>query len=1106
MNERYTPILAIVVMLGLLALWGTIVTSVGAAPAWQLDQTPTATPTSTPTPTDTPTATPSPTPTSTPTDTPTPSPTPTDTPTPSPTPTPTDTPTPTPTPATGAIAGVVFYDANGDYFYQPGEDLLAGAVIVLLQGGLPVDSRVTGVDGAYAFTGLLPGPYVVQELSAPPGYYARVPAVPVYVTALMTTTVDFPNATATPTPTATPTSTPTPTLTPTPTSTPTDTPTPTATPTPTPTETPTPTPTSTPTPTETPTPTPTPTETPTPTSTPTPTPTPAWELKFTVPKGPPDPKVWSIYFPSPSVGYVVGGPEWTESSGKAFIYKTTDGGETWTELTNHPLTADRGFLSDVHCKDVDTCWTVGRWATILRTTNGGESWYKSPRPTDNDGNPYGGFLYSVHWTGTGDVVLAGATLNFILRSTDGVNFNPVPVSNNFVVRDIECPTPNVCYATAKGRLYYSFNNGASWGRKIWPLQFNLNRYAYDISFVDNNTGWIIATLEDAPPDQPPSTILKISNAMTASPVFEQQAAVPVTLERIEMVNATLGYAVGWNGSVYRTTDGRTWHPIQGPPTTANLVSLFVFGENDLWVGDDQGHIWHFTGAPGAPPTETPTPTPTPTGPTPTPTWTPTPTPTPTFSTRTLVSYQAVTAPVINGDISDWPNTGTVVLDPSTAAFVAPRSTPRAGDFSATIRSAWDVDHLYFAIHVMDDVLVADSQQMWWDDSIEMGIDGLHDHRPGGADDHQFTFVIDGRVGDFGSPISGVTLFTRRVPGGYDMEIAIPRSLMNLDPFAVGRVLGFTWALRDDDGGRSMGEWQNHMVWEGSQTTTSSADWGQLLMAGEAIQWQPTSTPTPTPLTPIPTDTPTPTRTPTPTATPTWTPTPTPTATPTPTPPRGRIWGLVWNDVDRDGIKDSEETGQPGVRIDLYSGGKVVATETSGIDGSYTFTDLTPDVTYLLVATAPPGYAFSTPSQALIFVTAGGESRWDFGVYAEVTVTPTPTATPVLEPGEILGVVWEDKDGDGVRDEPEESGLPGSYVLLLSEQRVVLQKQVTDAQGQYSFQNVPPGLYRLRAAGPPGYYNTTAFEVEVNLAPGAQAAADFGRRQGLGMYIPLLLRR
>ncbi|HEY63667.1 MAG TPA: hypothetical protein G4O02_03750 [Caldilineae bacterium] len=177
-----------------------------------------------------------------------------------------------------------------------------------------------------------------------------------------------------------------------------------------------------------------------------------------------------------------------------------------------------------------------------------------------------------------------------------------------------------------------------------------------------------------------------------------------------------------------------------------------------------------------------------------------------------------------------------------------------------------------------------------------------------------------------------------------------------------------------------------------------------------------------------------------------------------------------------------------------------------MDGSYTFTDLTPDVTYLLVATAPPGYAFSTPSQALIFVTAGGESRWDFGVYAEVTVTPTPTATPVLEPGEILGVVWEDKDGDGVRDEPEESGLPGSYVLLLSEQRVVLQKQVTDAQGQYSFQNVPPGLYRLRAAGPPGYYNTTAFEVEVNLAPGAQAAADFGRRQGLGMYIPLLLRR
>ncbi|HEY64438.1 MAG TPA: DNRLRE domain-containing protein, partial [Caldilineae bacterium] len=388
----------------------------------------------------------------------------------------------------------------------------------------------------------------------------------------------------------------------------------------------------------------TPAPTPIPTATPIPTPTPTpstggagWELKFTIPKEPPSLKVWWLDFPSRMVGYAVGGPEWTESTGTAFIYKTTDGGETWQELS-HPATANKTFLSSVDCKDENTCWVVGRYATIMRTTDGGASWQKSPRPNDREGNPYGGFLYSVRWTGSGNTVLVGTTLNFILRSTDGYNFSPVPVTNNFVVRDIDCPTTSICYAAAKGRLYYSWDGGANWGMKAWYTDKQLLaqdpkadvRYAYGISFVDKDTGWIVATLENAGPDDAPSTIMKISNASTSSPTFELQAMVPVVLERIQMVNDRLGYAIGWQGHIYRTTDGRTWHQIEGPPTTANLMALYVFGEDDLWVGDDQGHIWHYGGGGQPQPTATPVPPPVPPTATPTPTVVgPTPVPTPT---------------------------------------------------------------------------------------------------------------------------------------------------------------------------------------------------------------------------------------------------------------------------------------------------------------------------------------------------------------------------------------------------------------------------------------------------------------------------------------------
>ncbi len=823
-----------------------------------------------------------------------------------------------------------------------------------------------------------------------------------------------------------------------------------------------------------------PTATPTPTvSAPTATPSPGgsggWELSFTVPKAPPSLKVWWIDFPSRNVGYAVGGPEWTESSGTAFIYKTTDGGRTWTEV-EHPATANRAFLSSVDCKDENTCWVVGRFATIMRTTNGGASWQKSPRPTDRYGNPYGGFLYSVRWTGTGNTVLVGTTLNFILRSTDGYNFGPVPVTNNFVVRDIECPTTSVCFAAAKGRLYYSWDGGAHWGMKAWYTDQQLLaldpkadvRYAYGISFVDKDTGWIVATLEDPGPNDSPGIILKISNATSSSPKFELQAKVPVALERVQMVNDRLGYAIGWEGHIYRTTDGQTWQRMDGPPTTANLMSLYVFGEDDLWVGDDQGHIWHYGGGSGQPlPTSTPVPTatwtstpvpppggatvtPTPTvpvggtpvevelvagadtylnawsagtnyggrttfrvrsqdvmhglvwfdvskipsgvviqeaelrlfqnsrsngnalrlevygmrrgweekqanwdwarvgerwgvagavggtdrdsepvamvdlnqdqgyvrldvralvqawvngeranegmqlrgvssgkveysfasrensamaywprlrvkyttapPPTPTPTYTPTPTatlpstptPVPTATPtnslpdqrRRIESHYTANPPVIDGDLSDWGGEPTLVLDVNTARYVNPRSSPAPSDVSLTLRSRWDQNYLYLAIQVVDDIIVADSTDIWRDDGVELGFDGSNDDAGGSADDHQFTFAVDGRVTDFGvNPVPDLISNVQTTADGYIIEIAVPKKLLGGGNFYTGQVLGFTVGLHDDDDG---GDWDSYLIWEGTSTISRQNEFGDLALVGAIATPTPTPSPTPTP--------------------------------------------------------------------------------------------------------------------------------------------------------------------------------------------------------------------------------------------------------------------
>ncbi len=156
-----------------------------------------------------------------PTATPTPTPTATNTPTPTVTPTF----TPSPAPNEGTVAGHVFVDSNGDNIYQPGETTLAGAIVKLFYEGTPIDTIVTGSNGAFAFYHLNAGNVVTVQETDPPGYTSSSGSNTRTLTIQggVVQTVDFPDLpVATPTPT--PTITPTPSATPTPTATPTGTP------------------------------------------------------------------------------------------------------------------------------------------------------------------------------------------------------------------------------------------------------------------------------------------------------------------------------------------------------------------------------------------------------------------------------------------------------------------------------------------------------------------------------------------------------------------------------------------------------------------------------------------------------------------------------------------------------------------------------------------------------------------------------------------------------------------------------------------------------------------------------------------------------------------
>ena len=271
-----------------------------------------------------------------------------------------------------------------------------------------------------------------------------------------------------------------------------------------------------------------------------------------------------------------------------------------------------------------------------------------------------------------------------------------------------------------------------------------------------------------------------------------------------------------------------------------------------------------------------------------PSLTATPTPTPLPTPRTAEAPHTTIAPTLDGDLGEWSAVPETILSQETARWWDYRggAAPTWEDASLILQAMWDGDHLYFGLHVNDDLLVRDSgTNFWWDDEIEIWLDGWGDGDTWDDYDHQYTFNTDGKVTDKGKEPSGLDVEMQTVPGGWNVEVAVPRDHLPSGTLVEGGEIGFTFGYRDDDDG---GNWDVLLLWEGDDQNNETAEhYGTLVLGGLPPTPTPTPTATETP-TVTPTATETPTATPTPTDTPTATPTAmptltsTPTATPTPT--------------------------------------------------------------------------------------------------------------------------------------------------------------------------------------------------------------------------------
>lgn len=186
---------------------------------------------------------------------------------------------------------------------------------------------------------------------------------------------------------------------------------------------------------------------------------------------------------------------------------------------------------------------------------------------------------------------------------------------------------------------------------------------------------------------------------------------------------------------------------------------------------------------------------------------------------------------------------------------------------------------------------------------------------------------------------------------------------------------------------------------------------------------------------------------------------------------GSIAGTVYYDDDADASCADTEGPAAGVLVELIDmQEQTLSRTTSGSDGGYAFEGLAPGK-YRVRFTSMEDGQFSASERSM---SRGGVQQSEGPVSSTRTIAvyagegiDTADAS-LVRYAAVSGVIWEDRDADGLREEGE-PGLAGVEVHLMSASgRVDVAGTTTGIDGAFSFTHVLPGEYLLRADTPGGY--------------------------------------
>lgn len=205
----------------------------------------------------------------------------------------------------------------------------------------------------------------------------------------------------------------------------------------------------------------------------------------------------SIEFADKNIGYAGG----LGQSGMRVLYKTTDGGANWTDISS-VITGSNAGICGICCVNTSITYAVGVWASpayVIKSVDGGNTW------TYINMSAYAKNLIDVQFTDANTGYVSGeSNINaegaVILKTTDGGStWTKVFMSNGpgervWKLQNLDGQNWFACIESAVAFYSETVNNmfvkstdgGNTWSVKPAPR----SNYLQGIGFMDTQRGWI----------------------------------------------------------------------------------------------------------------------------------------------------------------------------------------------------------------------------------------------------------------------------------------------------------------------------------------------------------------------------------------------------------------------------------------------------------------------------------------------------------------------------------------------------------------------------------------------------------------------------------------